>query len=151
MNVKKLGFGLSTLAALSVIPISVVTMPLVLNQQVLALCSASRDFNGIWSSDDGGTYYIRQIGNDIWWVGMSGDNGKTWTNVFKGVRNGNTVTGQWADVPRGSISSGGVLNLSVQGTKQSVSGFSRSQVTGGFGGSKWFKPCDDTKYVPVTP
>ncbi len=37
MKVKKLGFGLSTLAALSVIPISVVTMPLVLNQPVYAV------------------------------------------------------------------------------------------------------------------
>ena len=36
MKVKKLSFGLSTLAALSVIPISVVTMPLVVNQPVHA-------------------------------------------------------------------------------------------------------------------
>jgi len=38
MKFKKIGFGLSTLAALSVIPISVITMPLVLNQPVQALC-----------------------------------------------------------------------------------------------------------------
>lgn len=36
MEVKKLGFGLSALAALSVLPISVVTMPLVQNQSVYA-------------------------------------------------------------------------------------------------------------------
>ncbi|MCM0590516.1 MAG: hypothetical protein HEQ35_16155 [Gloeotrichia echinulata IR180] len=36
MKVKKLGFGLTTLAVLSVIPVSVVTMPLVLNQPVYA-------------------------------------------------------------------------------------------------------------------
>ncbi|WP_448272192.1 hypothetical protein [Nostoc sp. DSM 114160] len=98
-KVKKLGFGLSTLVALSVIPISVVTMPLVLNQPAQALCIASPDFNGIWHSDDGGTYYVRQIGNEIWWLGMSADDGRTWTNVYKGTRIGDTVIGQWADVP----------------------------------------------------
>ena len=36
MEVKKLGFGLSALAALSMIPISVITMPLVQNQSVYA-------------------------------------------------------------------------------------------------------------------
>lgn len=125
------------------------TIIFVMPTSTLAICAASKDFNGIWKSNDGGTYYVRQIGNDVWWVGMSGDNGNTWTNVFKGVRNGNTVTGQWADVPRGKVNSGGILNLSVQGTNKSVSGFTRSAVTGGFGGSKWSKPCDDTTYNPV--
>lgn len=149
-KVKKLGFRLSTFVALSVIPISAVTMPLVLNQPVYAQCVASRDFNGVWRSDDGGTYYVRQIGNDIWWVGMSADDGRTWTNVFKGVRIGDTVIGQWADVPRGGISSGGVLNLSVpQGWNGSVPEFSRGYVTGGFGGSNWFKPCNDVNLNPV--
>ena len=27
---------------------------------------------GPWYADDGGIYYIRQLGNDIWWNGMSG-------------------------------------------------------------------------------
>ncbi|MEH2416311.1 hypothetical protein [Nostoc sp.] len=149
-KVKKLGFGLSTLVALSVIPISVVTMPLVLNQPVQALCIASRDFNGIWRSDDGGTYYVRQIGNEIWWLGMSADDGRTWTNVYKGTRIGDTVIGQWADVPRGGIRSGGVLNLSVPpGWNGSVPEFSRNYVTGGFGGSKWFKPCNDVILNPI--
>lgn len=114
-----------------------------------ALCAAARDLNGVWSANDQGTYYVRQIGNDVWWVGMSRDNGNTWTNVFKGVRNGNTVTGQWADVPKGRISSGGILNLTIQGNNQSVSGFTRSAVTGGFGGSRWFQNCNDVQLNPV--
>ncbi|MBD2494078.1 hypothetical protein [Nostoc sp. FACHB-280] len=117
--------------------------------RTLALCVAPRDLNGIWRANDGGTYYVRQIGNDVWWVGMSSDNGKTWTNVFKGVKKGNTVTGQWADVPRGRIKSGGILNLTVKVTNQSVSEFTRSAVSGGFGGSRWLPTCDDTILNPV--
>jgi hypothetical protein len=51
-----------------------------------ALCIARRDMNGEWKADDRGTYYVRQIGNAVWWVGMSPDEGRTWMNVFKGVR-----------------------------------------------------------------
>ncbi|MBX9252695.1 hypothetical protein H1Q63_01580 [Desmonostoc muscorum CCALA 125] len=39
MKFKKLGFGLSALTALSAIPISIITMPLVLNQPVQAVCT----------------------------------------------------------------------------------------------------------------
>jgi hypothetical protein len=111
-------------------------------------CVAPKDMNGVWKSNDGGTYYVRQIGNDIWWVGMSGDGGKTWTNVYKGTRNGPTVTGTWADVPRGRVRSGGILNLHVDGST-GVLGFSRREVSGGFGGSRWYQPCNDTDQTPV--
>lgn len=124
-------------------------MVLMMPTSALALCAAPRDLNGVWRANDGGTYYIRQISNDIWWVGMSRDDGRTWTNVYRGVRSGNAITGQWADVPRGRINSGGILNLSVQtGSSGGILGFTRSAVTGGFGGSRWFQPCDDTRLIP---
>jgi hypothetical protein len=104
--------------------------------------------NGVWKANDGGTYYVRQIGNDVWWLGMSGDGGRSWTNVYKGVRNGDTVTGTWADVPHGGVRSSGILNLHVAGTT-GVLGFSRLQVSGGFGGSRWFQPCNDTVQNPA--
>jgi hypothetical protein len=119
-------------------------VPLSLNAQ----CVAPRDMNGVWRANDGGTYYVRQVGNDVWWVGMSADGGKTWTNVFKGVRNGATVTGTWADVPHGKTRSSGILNLHVDGTT-GVLGWSRRDVSGGFGGSRWFQPCNDTVQNPV--
>lgn len=117
--------------------------------RALGLCVAPRDLNGVWQANDGGTYYVRQIGNDVWWVGMSGDNGRTWTNVFKGVRHGNAVTGQWADVPRGNIQSGGNLSLSLRtGSSGAIFEFTRSTVSGGFGGSRWFQTCNDTRLIP---
>lgn len=109
-----------------------------------ALCSTARDMNGVWKGNDGGTYYVRQVGNVIWWLGMSGDGGRTWTNVYKGVRTGSIVTGTWADVPTGRTRGTGVLNLQVEGPATGgVSGFSRREVSGGFGGSWWSQPCSD--------
>lgn len=116
--------------------------------QADAQCVASRDLNGVWRSNDGGTYYVRQIGNDVYWLGMSGDNGRTWTNVFHGTRNGNTLSGAWADVPKGRVGGGGTLTLAIHGGN-GVTGFTRSAVTGGFGGSRWFQPCNDVSLNPV--
>jgi hypothetical protein len=111
-----------------------------------AMCAAPKDMNGIWKANDGGTYYVRQSGNDIWWVGMSADGGKQWTNVFKGVRNGSTITGTWSDVPKGKGRSGGTLNLHVDGSNSLLT---RREVTGGFAGSKWSVPCNDTVQQPA--
>jgi hypothetical protein len=32
------------------------------------------DLTGLWRSNDAGTYVIRQIGDMIWWLGLSKDN-----------------------------------------------------------------------------
>jgi hypothetical protein len=29
----------------------------------------AQDLTGIWQNNDGGTYYIRQLGDVIWWFG----------------------------------------------------------------------------------
>ncbi|MBZ9714873.1 MULTISPECIES: hypothetical protein [Deinococcus] len=113
-----------------------------------ASCAAPKDMNGVWRANDGGTYYVRQLGNQVWWVGMSSDSGKSWTNVFHGTRTGNTVKGTWADVPRGQISSGGSMTLTLSGVN-SVLGFKRTAATGNFGGSTWYMPCDDVILNPV--
>jgi hypothetical protein len=114
-------------------------------------CLLPKDMNGVWKSDDGGTYYVRQVGNSIWWVGMSGDGGKTWTNVYHGVRNGSIITGTWADVPMGRTRQTGILNLKIEFTwNNGVAGFSRTQVSGGFFGSEWEFRCPPVNStVPV--
>lgn len=119
------------------------------SQNAFALCAAPKDLNGVWHANDGGTYYVRQIGNEVWWLGMSGDSGKSWTNVYKGTRNGNQVTGRWADVPRGHISSSGSLNLNIRTSGGHVVDFTKGSFTGGFGGSHWTMKCDDVILNPV--
>lgn len=50
-----------------------------------ALCEASKDMNGTWRGNDGGIYYVRQVGSNVWWLGVSAkDDGKTFSNVSGG-------------------------------------------------------------------
>ncbi len=73
------------------------------------------DLTGLWASDDGAIYYVRQIGNTVWWAGFDPDpfspvrsksnsfhRGLTSTQVFQGTLSGNTVRGEWTEVPRQS-------------------------------------------------
>jgi len=40
-----------------------------------------------YKANDGGTYYIRQLGNDLVWIGVSSNDGHDWTNIFVGKVN----------------------------------------------------------------
>lgn len=104
---------------------------------------------GVWQANDGGTYYLRQNGWDVWWNGMSGRNdGRFFNNVFQGeikwlpggvVR----IIGEWVDVPRGTSTASGTLDLRIvekcgcgpvpPKTLQAIS------QTGGFGATTWQK------------
>jgi hypothetical protein len=73
----------------------------------------TQDLTGIWKGQDRGTYYVRHYGNDITWVGVSPDDGKTWTNIFVGKKGGDIISGKWADMPRGKVGGVGTLTLKV--------------------------------------
>jgi hypothetical protein len=94
---------------------------------------ASRNLTGRWRCDDGGTYFIRQIGNELWWYGQSADGGRRWSNVFKGKIRGNEVNGRWADIPRGRAQNNGQISLRVVGSRK----LRAIKKTGGFGGNEW--------------
>jgi hypothetical protein len=145
LKAKKL--WLLPLIACTVLPLAstIATPP----QKAQALCAARTQLTGVWQANDGGTYYVRQRGNEVFWLGMSSDQGRSWTNVFHGTRNGNTITGTWADVPKGNIQSGGILNLNLQTNGNAIFGFQKGSFTGGFGGSRWFAPCNDVILNPV--
>ena len=107
-----------------------------------AQCVAPKNVSGAWKANDGGTYHLHVVGSTIWWLGTSADDGRSWTNVFKGTRNGNVIDGEWADV-RGQAWGHGTLKLRISGTTfmEKVGG------TGsGFGGSRWGRGgCNDTQ------
>jgi hypothetical protein len=87
---------------------------------------------GVWNCNDGGVYFVRQVGNQIWWYGQSSDGGTTWSNVFQGTLRDNKVIGSWADVPKGGNRGYGEMTLSISGDRiQKVSGGEN------FGGSQW--------------
>ena len=69
---------------------------------------------GTWAASDVGTYYVRQIGNIVWWLGLSRDEGIAFANVFKGyVQAGSpTIQGDWANVPLGVTPGQGTLTVS---------------------------------------
>jgi hypothetical protein len=81
------------------------------------------DLNGTWRGiPDGGTYYIRRVGRNVWWVGLSGKPntstiGETFSNVFRGTIAGSTITGNWADVRRDDPPlRSGTVTLEVRGS-----------------------------------
>jgi hypothetical protein len=79
------------------------------------------NLSGVWAADDVGTYYVRQVGDTVWWLGLSHDRGQTFANVFQGTIQrliplgpGVTVQGDWADIPLGGLRGNGSLKLHGQ-------------------------------------
>jgi len=97
-----------------------------------AVCVA--DLTGKWSCDDGGTYYLRQIGNSLYWYGERDKTKPAWSNVLTGRIKGGEIRGNWADVPKGRTMSRGDLHLAI---KQGGNILVAIKKTGGFGGSRW--------------
>jgi hypothetical protein len=96
--------------------------------------SGQYDLTGVWQDETGGTYTIRQVGNQIWWYM---DHKPAWTNVFKGILSGNNISGEWCDIAGGTLGgkNTGSLTLKV------VSADRLEKVSSSFpyGGSKWVR------------
>jgi hypothetical protein len=109
-----------------------------------------RYLTGVWSCNDGGTYYIKQIGDIIWWYGESA-HPVVWSNVARGTISGRTITLEWADVPKGKSGGSGTLVLykvpgpamyvigAPDNVSEEVKALAIQSETGGFGGSWWNK------------
>jgi hypothetical protein len=96
------------------------------------ITAQASSMTGVWNCNDGGVYFIRQVGNQIWWYGQSSDGGTTWSNVFQGTITGSKAIGSWADVPKGNIRGYGEMTLRISGDRiQKISGGEN------FGGSAW--------------
>ncbi len=91
------------------------------------------DLTGVWNCDDGGIYYVRQLGNTVWWYGELDPNAPNWSNVMRGSMSGNKINAEWTDVPKGSVMQNGNLVLQIASNNK----FSAISKTGGFSGSVW--------------
>jgi len=101
------------------------------------ISTAWANLTGRWSCNDGGTYYLHQIGRELHWYGESDYSGQpAWANVFSGSILDGRITGQWADVPKGRSSGAGrlVLEIKNQGTVLRC-----VEKTGGIKGSRWVR------------
>jgi Putative peptidoglycan binding domain len=101
--------------------------------QLSQAAAMPRNLSGRWTCDDGGTYYLRQVGNVVWWYGESSPVSPRWSNVAHGSYQGRRLQLDWADVPKGPNSGGGTLVLSVMSPDKLVA----TSKTGGFGGGVW--------------
>jgi S-formylglutathione hydrolase FrmB len=79
---------------------------------------------GDWAGDDGGVYYIRQVGDQVWWTGMSGregpsdELGRDYANVGHGTLDGEIIRLDFADVPRGNVWGQGNLTVRVEASDE---------------------------------
>ncbi len=76
------------------------------------------ELTGAWSGSTGGMYYIRQVGDCVWWFGTEVDDiapGLTgqpgYANVASGRFDGSIVVAEYADVPLGNVLGGGGLTF----------------------------------------
>jgi hypothetical protein len=110
--------------------------------------------SGVWHGSDNGTYYVRQLDREVWWLGLSRDQGRSFANVFRGsISESGPLVGEWVDVQMGV---GGVLSrgtLILQGDQldtQLSTTLTKIEETAHFGAGIWTK-IYDTAGVPVSP
>jgi hypothetical protein len=99
------------------------------------------DLTGVWGCNDGAHYYIRQIGNVVWWYGENDPSSPSFSNVFYGTISEYSptyiITGNWADVPKGKYASqSGTLTLAIETNNK----LATMKQTGNFGGTSWVRP-----------
>ena len=97
---------------------------------LFSITISAQNLTGKWTCDDGGTYYLRQIGNELYWYA---DGGTNWNNVFHGKIRGKTLTGEWVDVPSAKDRNSGSLIVQII----SFNELKRTWSSGNFGGTKW--------------
>ena len=76
------------------------------------------ELTGAWAGNDSGVYYIRQVGDCVWWFGtevrdleLGPTDQRGFANVASGRIVGTQVDLEWADVPLGNIVNGGGLTF----------------------------------------
>lgn len=98
------------------------------------------DLTGVWDVDDEGLYYLRHMGDCVWWFGTSlreiGEgNQPGFANVAVGRVVGDELRFEWADVPLGGILGGGTLTLAIDPSGDQLVKVAESGT--GFGGITW--------------
>jgi hypothetical protein len=100
---------------------------------ILSSTAMAVDLTGDWKVLPDVDIYIRQIDNSVWWLCESSGVSPSWTSVANGTVEGNTVSLNWIDVPKGNLSATGtlVLNITSEDELQILN------QTGEWGGEGW--------------
>ncbi|MGD0886769.1 MAG: hypothetical protein ABSA46_18160 [Thermodesulfovibrionales bacterium] len=116
---------------------------LLLVTSVFAVQAAyAQGFNltGTWQcTTDGSLYYIRQVNDEVWWYGEQMPTNPSFSNTAHGTFDGViALMLNWADVPKGSTSSNGILLIEVTPpTATAAAMMMPVYQTGGFGCGMW--------------
>jgi hypothetical protein len=102
---------------------------------------------GVWDCNDGAATYVREDGNDFIFFSEAKNNGTRpgFANLYIGKRNGNTITGNWIDVPKGTHLGSGAMTLRVESDTR----FVRVGEANGYGGSVWTRTSSQANQNPV--
>ena len=85
----------------------------VLLTAVSVFASPAKELNGYYEGDDGGAYFVRQVGDKVYWFGE--DPNGAWANVLMGTIVGNKINAKFWDIPKGKTQGMGDIVLEVQG------------------------------------
>jgi hypothetical protein len=137
-------------------------------QPIAFSCEARRlpfsgevDLTGAWLGNDDGIYYMRQVGNALWWSGMhlrgtdEATLGRLFTIVFHGTinRSNMTISGDHIDVPRGENSGGSTLVFEIVDDGGTVIQLVEERaldgvvMLGNFGATT-LTPCQEARLIP---
>ena len=138
----------SPVAAPSVTPSAIAAVGAVCTPIQVKFDPKATGLTGTWAGDDGGVYYVRQMGNVIWWNGMSSRAdppemlGRDWNNVGRGeIKADLTIVSDWVDVPRGGVEGYGTVNFKIGPDAAGNLQITKTSETGtGRGDSVW-TPC----------
>src|SRR5947207_1413505 len=78
---------------------------------VCASAVSAKDLNGYYEGDDGGAYFIRQMGNKVYWFGEDPQGG--WANVLTGTIDGTQIHARFWDIPKGKTKGMGEITLVI--------------------------------------
>ena len=75
------------------------------------------DLTGYWKDDAGGSYQIRQVGNNVFWIN---DGRPNFLNALFGNVEGNLLRGSWSDLPESRWQGSGSLLLRIESNDRLV-------------------------------
>lgn len=99
---------------------------------VWTLPAVAADLTGKWLGDDGATYYLREMGDDLYWY-AEGAGSPPRTSVFVGKIQDDRIMGVWIDVPKGKTNGSGQLFLAPHHDDNVLEA---TRMTGGFSATK---------------
>lgn len=93
--------------------VACVTLLLVIFARPVSTQVNGISLTGTWTAGNLGVFFIRQIGNEVWWLGEDDPVQPSWCNVGHGTVTDRTLTADWIDIPKGTSRSKGTVVINI--------------------------------------